>query len=307
MYKIIGGDQQEYGPVTAEQIRQWVAEGRANGQTLARAEGSAEWKPLSALPEFADVFRSMPPAPPLPTAGFAAGPSAVEEILARDYDLDIGSCIVRAWELVKQNFWPVVGITFLVVIAMNVITQGIGLISRASMQEMINNRQINPVGVMLSLLAWTISLPVQTVFTGGLYMYYLKLIRGQEAGISDAFSGLTSALGPLALLGLVQGLLVLLGIVPCLIPGIYLSVAWIFATPLVIDRQIGFWDAMELSRKVVSRHWFTMFALMLVVGLLGICGLLACCIGLFVTIPIGWVALMYAYEDIFGPRTAPAP
>ncbi len=307
MYKIIGGDQQEYGPVTAEQIRQWVAEGRANGQTLARAEGSAEWKPLSALPEFADVFRSMPPAPPLPTAGFAAGPPAVEEILTRDYDLDIGSCIVRAWELVKQNFWPVVGITFLVVIAMNVITQGIGLISRASMQEMINNRQINPVGVVLSLLAWTISLPVQTVFTGGLYMYYLKLIRGQEAGISDAFSGLTSALVPLALLGLVQGLLVLLGIAACLIPGIYLSVAWIFATPLVIDRQIGFWDAMELSRKVVSRHWFTMFALMLVMGLLGICGLLACCVGLFVTIPIGWVALMYAYEDIFGPRTAPAP
>ena len=28
MYKIIGGDQKEYGPIGAEQIRQWIAEGR---------------------------------------------------------------------------------------------------------------------------------------------------------------------------------------------------------------------------------------------------------------------------------------
>ena len=33
MYKIIGADQKEYGPVTAEQLRQWIAEGRVNGQT----------------------------------------------------------------------------------------------------------------------------------------------------------------------------------------------------------------------------------------------------------------------------------
>ena len=41
----------------------------------------------------------------------------------------------------------------------------------------------------------------------------------------------------------------------CILPGIYLGVAWIFTEALVIDKKLEFWPAMELSRKVVSRHW----------------------------------------------------
>lgn len=55
MYKIIGGDGQQYGPATAAQIREWVAAGRANAQTLAQVEGALEWKPLNSYAEFADL------------------------------------------------------------------------------------------------------------------------------------------------------------------------------------------------------------------------------------------------------------
>jgi hypothetical protein len=63
MYKIIGADGREYGPATAGQLRQWMAEGRANAQTPTLAPGAPEWKPLGALPEFAGHF-----APPIPPA-----------------------------------------------------------------------------------------------------------------------------------------------------------------------------------------------------------------------------------------------
>lgn len=66
MYKIMGADQKEYGPVTSDQVRQWIAQGRANGQTLASFDG-APWKPISTFPEFADVLRTAVPPP------FAAG------------------------------------------------------------------------------------------------------------------------------------------------------------------------------------------------------------------------------------------
>jgi hypothetical protein len=56
MYKIIGADGKEYGPITAEQVRQWVAEGRANANTQARLDGATDWQPLSAFPEFAPMF-----------------------------------------------------------------------------------------------------------------------------------------------------------------------------------------------------------------------------------------------------------
>ena len=55
MYTIVGGNQQPYGPVEADLIRAWVAEGRANGNTIAKAEDGA-WKPLRTFPEFADLF-----------------------------------------------------------------------------------------------------------------------------------------------------------------------------------------------------------------------------------------------------------
>ena len=60
MYKIVGKDSQQYGPVTAEQLRVWITENRANAQTLTQAERSPEWKPLSAFPEFAAELKAAP-------------------------------------------------------------------------------------------------------------------------------------------------------------------------------------------------------------------------------------------------------
>jgi hypothetical protein len=52
MYKIQGADQKEYGPASADQVRQWIAEGRLAGSSKIQAEGSADWKPLTGFPEF---------------------------------------------------------------------------------------------------------------------------------------------------------------------------------------------------------------------------------------------------------------
>jgi GYF domain 2 len=60
-YKIIGTDLKEYGPVSAEQIRQWIMEGRVDSRTKLQAEDGGEWKRLSDVPELA--------APLVPGAG----------------------------------------------------------------------------------------------------------------------------------------------------------------------------------------------------------------------------------------------
>jgi len=303
MYTIIGGDQKEYGPVTAEQLRLWVTEGRVNAQTSVRIEGTTEWKPLAAFPEFADNLRAMPSSAPAATAGGTAVVPA-EVVLGRDYSLDIGNCITRSWELVKQHLGPIVGISFLVMAVMFVINQLVGLLSRPAITGMIMEHRISIGGIAIIFLASILTTPVYVVLTAGLLKYYLKLIRGERAGIADAFSGFGTALGQLVLLGLVSGFLSLVGYCLCILPGIYLTVSWMFAVPLVIDREMGFWEAMEFSRKVVSKHWFLMFALQLVCGLLAACGLIACCIGVFVSMPFGTATLMYAYEDIYGRQTA---
>src|SRR5512142_1773357 len=77
MYKIIGADQKEYGPVSIEQLRQWLAEGRVNARTQVLPEGATEWKALGDLPEFA---AAAPIAAPTVAAVPAVGPAALAQV-----------------------------------------------------------------------------------------------------------------------------------------------------------------------------------------------------------------------------------
>src|SRR5579871_2326858 len=61
MYKIIGADGRQYGPVNLEQMRRWLAENRVRADTLVQAEGATDWKPLNSFPELAAELKSAPP------------------------------------------------------------------------------------------------------------------------------------------------------------------------------------------------------------------------------------------------------
>jgi TM2 domain-containing membrane protein YozV len=61
MYKIIGANGQQYGPIGAEEIRRWLAANRVNARTLVLIEGSSEWKPLGAFPELMPESGTVPP------------------------------------------------------------------------------------------------------------------------------------------------------------------------------------------------------------------------------------------------------
>ena len=56
MYKILGSDGNEYGPISAEKIRQWILEGRVEKKTPVLPDGAEDWVFLSSLPEFAEAI-----------------------------------------------------------------------------------------------------------------------------------------------------------------------------------------------------------------------------------------------------------
>jgi hypothetical protein len=76
MYRIIGADGRDYGPVGADELRQWIAEGRANAQSQVLVEGTLEWRALGTFPEFAADLASTasrtPAAFPVTTMGSGA-------------------------------------------------------------------------------------------------------------------------------------------------------------------------------------------------------------------------------------------
>jgi hypothetical protein len=281
MYKIIGADGKEYGPVSGEQLQQWIAEGRANSSTRVLAEGTSDWKPLSDFPEFAASLaaRAVPAGGTPPTADPAAAERLADEILNRNPRLEIGRCLSRGWSLVMGRFWLTVGasfVAFLLVVAASAIPFA--------------------------------SLLLTYVFWGGLYWFFQKLIRGERAEIGDVFAGFNLAFVPLMLFSVVGQLLTAIGLLLCLLPGIYLAVVWLVFTPLLIlEYRLDFWPAMEVCRKVVNRLFWPTLGFCLVSTLILLAGLLACGIGFFVAVPVVTAATIYAYEDIFARRPAPAP
>lgn len=351
MYKIIGADQNEYGPIDAEQLRQWISEGRINGQTRACIDGTQEWKPLGAFPEFS--FLASPAPGTAPVAG-SGSPVPIDQVFAGDYTVDIVSCISRGWALFKDNFGTMVIATLLLGVITAVTGGAVQLIlfvvgvNRMPFAE--RQYLYTPVNLVANaLVIWPL--------LGGYYSICLHALRREQrdADVSNLFSGFKSAFSDLFIARLITGLVLALCMLPygivnatkmapymqqfehlqqtptpgnplelvlqmfshmasvfmatlpvfilCMIVTTYFSVNWIFTIPLIIDRQMSFWQAMTTSWKIVHKHWFHIFGLWFLIGLLYLIGLIPCFIGLLITFPLGISALMFAYEDIFGRKS----
>jgi hypothetical protein len=308
MYKIIGADGKEYGPVSAEQLRQWLKEGRINSQTRVVAEGGTDWKAFGDCPEFADPAAPKPPP-------FTAHPSGGinPELFDRDYVLDIGGCVSKGWNLLQGNLGLLIG-AILVYVAIQIVLSVLGAIPL--------------IGWIVSLLSLFVAAPLM----GGLFHITLQVIRSQPATVGDVFEGFRRAFIQLSLGYIVPAILTALCFIPaaivavnalaptlskqqqpelgamlttigaglvCLIPAMILSVNWMFTLPLIVDKGLDFWTAMKTSWKKVTQHWWQLFGLLFLVGLINLGGLLLCCVGLVFTMPLGIAATMYAYETIF--------
>jgi prepilin-type processing-associated H-X9-DG protein len=101
MYRVLGADGKEYGPVTSEVLRQWISQGRANAQTSVKAEGDAEWQFLASVPEFAADFTATP--------GMAA-PSAVPGAPPKTSGMAITSLVLGVLGLFTCGVTSLVGL-----------------------------------------------------------------------------------------------------------------------------------------------------------------------------------------------------
>jgi hypothetical protein len=336
-YLIIGGDGKEYGPVSEAEVRQWLAEGRLNAESRVKAESDAEFRALAQFPEFADALSPQAPATivPIQTAG---------DFLDRDYELDIGGSIQRGWELLKGNFGIIFG-TFSIMILVEIACGGaLGLVRLPFNNALLQAPVLVRVGC--EYLSSTVLLLVMGPLMGGVFLVYLKTIRGQATGVGEMFVGFQQAYLQLCLGGVVVSLIVGACMLPfrivwemkagpllaqmqhmqndptgmqtllpqllsafssslpvlliCMVPVTFLTVCWQFTLPLIIDKQMDFSTAMKTSWKMVMKHWWQVFGLTILVGLVSALGLFGCCIGILFTAPIGMAALMIAYETIFG-------
>ena len=182
MYKIIASDNNEYGPLNADTLREWFQEGRVDGQTPVQFAGG-DWKYLADYPEFADLFggaTAAARAPHQPSfralhrsgAGAAADAEVPlpADLHTRDYHYGIGDIIGRGWTVLKGNFGASI-VVFLIFAACWFVGTVLSAIP------------------LLGCVVGPIMILVTGPFLGGHCYFFIKNARGWESAVGDVFSG----------------------------------------------------------------------------------------------------------------------
>lgn len=85
-----------------------------------------------------------------------------------------------------------------------------------------------------------------------------------------------------------------------LLLAIYLAVAYLFSYLLIIDRKMGPWEAMEASRKAITKRWFCVLGALIWVWIVISIGALLLLVGLIWAVPYAQNIVVVLYRDLMG-------
>lgn len=236
-YDMIGGNGNAYGPVSADQIRRWISEKRANAGTHIRLSGLVEWGPISSFSEFDSSFPELHP--------------TQESELTEDVEAEIpppatpaslpftvGGCLGGGRDLLNRNFMPIAG---------------------GCLAVWMVNMALN----FIPLLGGFAVLFLIGPLYGALFRMVLDRKRGLETTFFQAWSGLQAQVPTLIVAGALGAILTALGYL-LLVPGLYLTIAWSFGFLFIIDQKTDAWTGLENSRRTITGS-FQGVALLLII------------------------------------------
>lgn len=221
---------------------------------------------------------------------------SIEEALSRGYDYSISDVISESWQRVKGTKGIIIGgflvfyiVMLLVTFVLGFVLGMFGLMNETSPSSMIVGQLI------ISVLGSAATYP----FLAGINMIGIRRAADQPISFNEMFSHFGRFV-PLLLTGLLMMVLIYVGLLLFILPGLYLAVAYMLAIPLAVERGLSPWQALEASRKAVSQHWFKAFGLYLLLGLIVIVSALPLGIGMIWTIPLFVIAIGVVYRIVFG-------
>jgi len=236
----------------------------------------------------------------------------IDQIIADGYNFKFGDYISNGFDILKKNLGGFILFTLLLIIISFVISL------------------IPLVGFVAN------SFFISPALTAGIFWVANKVWKNEMPEFSDFFRGF-DFIGQLALTALLQFIIVMLALVPfimaiwdsgmitwymdilsdptiaaqgempplpaswtflLLAPMIYLAVSYSWSYMFVIFYKMPAWDAMEASRKLISKNWLIYFLFVIVISLIAAAGAIIVCIGLLATMPAMYCMHYAAFEDI---------
>ncbi len=123
--------------------------------------------------------------------------------------------------------------------------------------------------------------------------------RGLPVRISRLFSGSDVLVGYFGYY-LLFTILVEIGLIFCIVPGVWMACAWWPGFLLIADRRCGGGEALGYAARLTRGNILSGFVLLLLVGLVHMVGVLTLCIGSLFTTPLIFVLFATAYRQLAG-------
>ena len=199
---------------------------------------------------------------------FGSVEGSLETALIGDYDVSVGDVLKESWRLTKGNkgaIWLALVVAGVIVFA---VTRAVGILGLPDGQAAIASGDFL-LGYAQSMLSGFLLIPLTAPLFAGVYMLCIRRIGGESTRLSEIFNYFRF-LPTLVLISIMITVLTYAGLFLLILPGIYLTVAYAFAVPLMLDKGLSPWESLEASRKAVTHRWFSVFGTAIVVYLLGI-------------------------------------
>jgi len=221
---------------------------------------------------------------------------SLEKAVNGEYGFGVGEILSEAWERVSGAKLKIMAAVLIYIIIASIATGIVSLFLDAqpyyAAEETLHGLMIDTV------VGWIIS-PITVPLSVGLLLLGYSRANEEEIRIESIFDYYI-LVWPLVFASIFISILTYIGFALLILPGIYLSIAYSFTLPLMVDKKLGIWGAMEVSRQAVTKHWFTIFGVNISLVLLTVLSAIPLGIGLIWTIPLVMITQGVMYRKIFG-------
>ncbi len=268
---------------------------------------SSPYEPMGRLEAvgspFGSAAASVPPDSMNPyqsPAGLEAGPIAFAPAgQIRPTRIGFGETLSRTWEVFTER-WGVtlagLAIAVLLCIPFYAVFLGLQLLIVPSIQDQSLAIAVNVFAqILFQIFVLWISI--------GVMMFGLSVVRRQEPKFGLIIAGGRYLL-PIILCAILTQIIIVLGLVLLIIPGIIFAMMLIQSQLLIIDRNMGVFDAMSTSRDVMVGNKMTVFGIWILVTILGyLFSAITCGIGLLGFLPYALLVHVVIYLGVTGQPT----
>jgi phage FluMu protein Com/uncharacterized membrane protein len=222
--------------------------------------------------------------------------------------LDVSDVMNRTWKIYTDNLGQLILGMFLFLLITIVATFGLLMVMAIGLGigGALNNAGNEAAGVIVIVLSMVVMIAAMMVvmmyFTAGMIRWMLLIAKGEPASVGDLFSG-WPYMGRLLGAGLLMSLIVMIGYMACIVPGIYLALIFSQFGWLIVDRKAGAMDSLSQSKSLTEGNRVSLFLLLLIIWGISLVGAFIPFAGLF-TSPFIYLMMAVAYLRMSGQRTA---